>query len=346
MDLSASVVACLARQGLERTTGIVAVSGGPDSVALAHLLLGMLRAGKLERLILAHLNHQLRGEESDADQVFVQSLPNLWQVTDEMRLTCQVKQVNVAGIAQTEHENLESTARRERYRWFTELAHEHRAAWIATGHTADDQAETVLFRLLRGSGVLGLSGMAECRLLDESIVLLRPLLTVRRRDLLNYLSENKIPYRIDSSNRDLRFTRNRLRLELLPLLEREYNPAMVEVLCRLGDQARELHVDTARQALQLQAFAELPRAGEMLVFAVDRLQEASPNLVREMFRLVWKREGWPRGDMDFDRWHRLVEIVQESLPAWDFPGRLHARRVGAVLQIQVKSAGERSEPAG
>lgn len=335
MDLAAHVEACVARHSLVNTTGIVAVSGGPDSVALAHLLVGLLQAGKLERLILAHVNHQLRGDESDADEAFVKSLPERWQ---QPNLTCCTQRIDVAAIANAEHGNLEAIARRERYGWFTQLAHRHQSAWIATGHTADDQAETVLFRLLRGSGVLGLSGMAECRTLDDRVALVRPVLTVRRQALLDYLQAGQIPYRLDSSNRDLRFTRNRLRLELLPRLEEQYNPAIIEVLCRLAGQAAELHEDIAKQALQLAKDAELPRAGAILVFSADRLQRASKNVVREAFRLIWQREGWPRGDMDFEQWNRLAEIVHESLLACDFPGGIHVRRAGGVVQIHVKPA--------
>jgi tRNA(Ile)-lysidine synthase len=335
MDLAAHVEAFRQRHRLANTTGIVAISGGPDSVALAHLLVSLLKPGTLERLTLAHVNHQLRGAESDADELFVKRLPEIWQ---QPTLLCCTHRIDVAAMAHAEHENLEAVARRERYRWFTQLAHEQQASWIATGHTADDQAETVLFRLLRGSGVLGLSGMAQRRMLNDRVALVRPLLTVRRQAMLDYLQAGQIPYRLDSSNRDLRFTRNRLRLELLPRLESEFNPAIVDVLCRLADQAAELHADVSEQALQLSRDAELPRAGAILVFSAERMRRASKNLVCEMFRLVWQRENWPMGDMDFERWNRLVEIVRGSLTAWDFPGGIHVRRVGGVVQFHARPA--------
>jgi tRNA(Ile)-lysidine synthase len=336
MDLSAHIAECLHRHGMDETTGVVAVSGGPDSVALAHLLVGLLQEGKIARLIFAHVNHQLRGDESDADEAFVQSLPARWRMGHDARLMCRTQRIDVAAIAQAEHDNLEGIARRERYSWFTQLAQTEGAAWIATGHSADDQAETVLFRLLRGSGVLGLGGIRECRRLDQ-VSLLRPLLSVRRQALLDYLHDKQISYRVDSSNRELRFTRNRLRLELLPQLQRDYNPAVVEVLGRLAEQAQEIHSEIAEGAAQLLHEAELARAGDILVFSVERLRKASANLVREMFRLVWQREVWPMGDMDFERWHRLVEIVQGSSSAWDFPGKIHGRRVGGVVQVHVQA---------
>lgn len=334
MDLAAHVPAVLERHRLTHATGIVGVSGGPDSVALAHVLVGLLRAGSLPRLILAHVNHLLRGAESDDDEAFVQSFSERWR---HPNLAFASQRIDVAAIANAENDNLEAVGRRERYRWFTRLAQEHGAAWVATGHTADDQAETVLFRLLRGSGVLGLGAMPECRMLDERFVLVRPLLAVRRQALLDYLQKKEIAFRVDSSNRDLRFTRNRLRLELLPLLERDYNPAIIEVLCRLADQATDLYAEVADQAMQLARAAELPRAGATLVFLADRLESTSKNLVREMFRQVWQRENWPMGDMDFARWNRLVEIALGTSPACDFPAGIRVRRLGGIVQIQIKT---------
>ncbi len=333
MNLSAHVTEFLRRHGLAQSTGVVAISGGPDSVVLAHLLIEQLLAGKLERLILAHVNHQLRGDESDVDESFVQSLPRLWQLADDRRLICHTTRIDMAALALAEQDNLESIARRERYRWLTELAQQEGGAWIATGHTADDQAETVLFRLLRGSGVLGLAAIPEHRALAANVALIRPLLEIRRRTVHDYLRDNRLPCRVDGSNGDLRFTRNRLRLELLPLLEREYNPAVIEILCRLAEQARELHGEAERQALNLLTEAELPRAGKVLVFSVERLQDRTSNEVREMFRFVWQREEFPMGEMSFERWQRLAEIVQGSPSAGDFPGKIHVRRSGRVVQV-------------
>ncbi len=334
MDLSAHIDACLQRHRLAQTTGIVAVSGGPDSVAA--------RASSRQFAATRESLNDWSSRMSIINCAAPKAMPTKRSCKacpsagSCRHLICCTRRIDVAALAEAEHENLEAMARRERYRWFTQLAHEKQAAWIATGHSADDQAETVLFRLLRGSGVLGLGGIPECRPLDDRLTLVRPLLTLRRAALLDYLQDKQIPYRVDSSNRDLRFTRNRLRLELLPQLQRDFNPAIVDVLCGLAEQARELHADIAEQAVQLQKEAELPRAGDMLVFSATRLRGASSNLVREMFRLVWQREGWPMGDMDFERWNRVVEIVHQFLPACDFPGGIHVRRVGGVVQIHRK----------
>lgn len=328
MGLSDRVLACLQRLGLASKPGILAVSGGPDSIALAHLCVELVREGRLPRLIFAHVNHLLRGDESDADEAFVQGL------AASAGIDCRTTRIDMAALAGVERGNLESVARRERYAWLTRLAQAESASWIATGHTADDQAETVLHRLIRGSGLLGLSGMAERRPLAEDVSLVRPLLSVRREMMLEFLTDKQIPYRVDSSNCDLRFTRNRIRRELMPTLEAHYNPAAVTILCRLADQAQEVNAQVVAQASTLLREAELPRAGNMLVFAAPRLLAAPPNLVREMFRLVWLREAWSMSDMDFARWHWLVEILAGSRLACDFPGRLHVRRRGDVLQIE------------
>src|SRR4051794_9260207 len=139
--------------------GIVAVSGGPDSVVLAHLL-------RNARVTYAHFNHQLRGPESDTDEAFVRDLPRSWQCE---QIAVRVERADVGAEAKRAGQNLEAFARERRYAWLAEMARAEGAAWVATGHTADDQAETVLFRLLRGSGLGGLRAMAESRPLADGI---------------------------------------------------------------------------------------------------------------------------------------------------------------------------------
>ncbi len=310
---------------------VVAVSGGPDSVALLRLVL----AGRDPSLpvTIAHLNHLLRGAESDADEEFVVRLhatlsaaaPNVGLRTDRL---------DVAAFARANADNLESAARTARYRWLAEVARGVGARWIATGHTANDQAETVLHRLFRGAGLQGLRGIAERRALEPGTSLIRPLLRVERGDVLRYLHEIGQDSREDRSNRDVRFTRNRIRSELLPLLAAHYNPAMVSVLGRLAQQANEAHHFEETEALRLLREAELPRAGPLLVFDAARLESASPLLVRILFRLVWAREGWPTGRMDFAAWERLAGLVFHGTRGGDFPAGIKARRCGRVVQLE------------
>lgn len=294
--------------------GVVAVSGGPDSVAL----LRALRDAGCEALAAAHVNHQLRGPESDEDETFVRTL------AEELRVECRVKRIDTAKLAEESRENLEATARRIRYDWFEGMG----AAWFATGHTADDQAETVLHRLIRGAGLRGLRGIARRR---ERIV--RPLLDVTRADVLDYLASIGQPYRTDSSNADPRFTRNRIRHELLPLVK-SLNPAIVRTLGEAADQAGEAFAHIEAEAKALHASAEKPRAGRMLIFDAERLASAPPFLTCEALRAVWAREGWSEGQMSAEHWRRLEAIVRGELSAADFPDGVTARRVGRVVQIE------------
>src|SRR5438128_702763 len=187
---------------------VVAVSGGPDSVALLRALVELRRE---EALTIAHLNHQLRGLESDADEEFVRQLHARLQAEGAGKPLLSCRRIDVAGQARAEGGNLEAVARRVRYQWFGQVAAENGARWVATGHTADDQAETVLHRLLRGAGLKGLRGIAPRRPLAPGIDLIRPLLGMARAELLEYLSERGQSYCEDRSNVDLRFTRNRIR---------------------------------------------------------------------------------------------------------------------------------------
>jgi tRNA(Ile)-lysidine synthase len=312
---------------------VVAVSGGADSVALVRAL-GIARDPQDPLpLVLAHLNHQLRGRDSEADEQFVVELHA--QLTAAGRpnlLLCRTHR-DIAANARTEKANLEALARRVRYRWLAEVAHAHGMKWIATGHTANDQAETVLHRLLRGTGLRGLRGIAACRELEPGLRIVRPFLSATRADILAYLHELGQPYREDVTNYELRYTRNRIRLELLPLLARQHNPAIVRILASLAEQAEEAYSIEEVAALALLAESELPRAGELLIFDRNRLVTAPRHRVCEMFRLVWTREHWPMGDMDRAAWDRLAQVVFDEIPAVDLPGGLHARRRGLVLQV-------------
>jgi tRNA(Ile)-lysidine synthase len=310
---------------------VVAVSGGPDSVALLHALLAVRPEPGIP-LVLAHLNHLLRGPDSDADETFLIDLhTRLAAVTPNLHL--QTHRRDVAALARAAGDNLEAVARRERYRWLAEVARSHGLHHIATGHTASDQAETVLHHLVRGTGLQGLRGIASRYRLGPDVEVVRPLLRVEREAVLAYLRDIDQPARHDASNDDLHFTRNRIRHELLPLLARDYNPRIALVLGRLAEQAEELcrEEDLAGQTLLQQA--ELPRAGAVVILDAGVLRGRSPRTVRAALRLVWQREGWHMRQMGFEQWHRLAALVEVDAGAQDFPGGIRGRRHGRVLQL-------------
>jgi tRNA(Ile)-lysidine synthase len=291
--------------------GIVAVSGGADSVSL----LSGLSAHQYGPLIVAHFNHQLRGAESDADEQFVQSLAQ--------QFGCEFQSRGHAIFR--EGGNLEAVSRRFRYDWLVELARVKKARWIATGHTADDQAETVLHRLIRGTGIQGLRGIAPMRKVTHDsgseIRIIRPMLRVTKAEIMLYIEQNELTYRTDSSNADRRFTRNRIRQELMPLLQ-TYNGKVVESLGRLSEQAGELYAYIENEALANLAYVELPRAGRVVVLDRAKCASLANHQVRELLRLIWAREAWPQKDMSYDHWQTVLSIIHGLRSADDMPGVL------------------------
>jgi tRNA(Ile)-lysidine synthase len=206
----------------------VAVSGGADSVALLRVLLE-LRGDLGVVLSIAHFNHKIRGAEADADEQFVKSL------AEEFVLEFHAGFADVPSYSDERKLSLETAARELRQRWFMEIIQQGKTEKVATAHTQDDQAETVLMRILRGTGTRGLTGIAPAQ---KEKRLIRPLLDVTRREVESYLRDIRQSWREDATNSDLQHTRNRIRHELLPLLERDYNPALRQHLAGMADIAR------------------------------------------------------------------------------------------------------------
>jgi tRNA(Ile)-lysidine synthase len=236
-------------------TVVVGVSGGADSVCLLHILAKRQKEVGIE-LHAAHLNHQLRGAESEADAEYVSNLAT------SLGIPLTIDRRDVSTYRARANSPLEEAAREVRYGFLAGVAREVGARRIATGHTRDDQVETILMHILRGSGTSGLSGLTPCSPMpyrsqtnpsqarpgDPLIV--RPLLDTSREETTAYCQEYRLDPRIDSSNLSLSFFRNRLRLHLLPLL-RQYNPNVDQALLRLADIARGDSTFIEQQASEL-----------------------------------------------------------------------------------------------
>jgi tRNA(Ile)-lysidine synthase len=199
---------------------VVGVSGGSDSVGLLQILTEL--AEYRLKLIVAHLNHGIRGEESNRDAAHVGKFAR------ELGLPFELREIDVAEFKRSTNLSLEEAARELRYKFLREVLNEHDADKIATAHTLDDQAETVLMRFIRGSGLLGLSGIPP---VNDNII--RPLIEVTKSDIEDYLTSKGIEWMEDSSNRETVFLRNRIRNELIPQLI-TYNPNITETLARTG----------------------------------------------------------------------------------------------------------------
>ncbi len=210
---------------------VAAVSGGADSVAMLCVLDSLARDPSFPffELHVAHLNHGLRGDAAKDDARFVRRL------AEKMGLPCTVGRVDAEAFRRRHGLSLEDAARQLRYRFLEQTAGKVGAGKVAVGHTRDDQVETVLLHFLRGTGLDGLSGMKVIRPLDkEARFLIRPLLECSRREIEDFCSRLAIKPRVDETNRDMRFRRNRIRQELIPHLERTYNPRFRESMGRLS----------------------------------------------------------------------------------------------------------------
>jgi tRNA(Ile)-lysidine synthase len=269
-------------------------------------------------LVVAHVNHGWRGAESDADEVFVAAL------AESLNLPAETVRLR--------SEQTEVAARTARYEWLATLANQLNATWVATAHTLDDQAETVLHRLIRGSGIQGLRGIAADRPFAFRSRLVRPLLHVTRVQILDYLESIQQPFRIDSSNANPIYTRNRIRAEVLPLL-RTFNPDIAASLARIADQAEETFATLEAEASELVARLELPRT-DRLVFRADELAVIVDHRLREVFRFVWQREGWPLTNMDAAAWQRTVRVAKGIDSACDFPGGVRMQHRGRVVHLR------------
>lgn len=206
---------------------LVGVSGGPDSMALLHAL------RELEyNVSVAHLDHGTRDGASAEDAAFVRAH------AESIHCPFYCEQVDVGKRARENHESFEASARNLRYDFFARVAREQECMAVATGHHADDQAETVLLRLARGTSPQGIAGIPSVRPLG-TVRVIRPLIACARADVMAYLSESHIPFREDATNEDVSIPRNRVRHRLLPSLERDFNPKIRDALVRLADLARE-----------------------------------------------------------------------------------------------------------
>lgn len=291
-------------------TILVGVSGGPDSLCLLHVLQRL--APELDfALHVAHLNHGLRGADADSDAAFVAATARAWN------LPVTVELADVASLAAQPGVSLEEAARNARYSFLSRLAAELGAAAVAVGHNADDQAETVLMHFLRGSGLAGLRGMSPVtahQIIDgapKPLTLIRPLLFTPRADILAYCDEQGLQPRFDRSNEDMTFFRNRLRHELLPLLQ-TYNPQIRRILGATASVAAAdyalLHDHT------IEAFDALaqPAASGAIIFDLAAWRALPLALQRSLLREAVQRLRGDLHNISFVHVEQAVWILREG----------------------------------
>ena len=271
-------------------TIVVAVSGGPDSLALLDIL-NQLAPSYRWKLHVAHLHHGIRGEEADADADFVRN------IAERLSLPFHIRKVDVPRLASESHTSIEEAARQARYRFLAEVALETGASRIALGHHMDDQVETVLMHFLRGSGLAGLRGMLPISPMEEmrldsipgeppethGLFLVRPMLSIPHQEIVDFCRGRNLQPRFDRSNLDTTYYRNRLRHELIPTLE-TYNPKIKEIIFRssqiFADDYDLLHRETLR------AWEDVTLAENEILIFIDlrRWQGLHPSLQRGVLR--------------------------------------------------------------
>lgn len=279
---------------------LAAVSGGPDSVCMLHVLNGLKDELGFD-LIVAHLDHTFRGEESRSDAEFVTKLAGA------LGLPCRSKAVNVPKFLLCHPMSKQEAARLIRYRFLKRVAKQEVCHVIATGHNADDQAETVIMRLLRGAGPEGLAGIPPVR--EGTFV--RPLLTTWRSEIEGYLAQRGLSYRIDSSNLESRYHRNRIRHELIPYLE-DFNPGVKKTLVNLGTIMADIaaHLNTLTE----RAIRPLVRRVRLGEFALDLAGLAGYDVVlqRSILRRTFEGLRPDEGPLSFIHVENLLGLVRRG----------------------------------
>ena len=335
MSLLSLVKSAIRRKGLFGPGAhiLAAVSGGPDSVCLLHILYLLSSQWDLG-LKIAHFEHGLRGQESLNDACFVK------QLSKDFGLEFYIGHGDVRGLARKKGMGTEEAARVLRYEFLESIRANTKSTYIATAHTANDQAEEILLRLIRGAGLSGLKGIPWVR---NNIV--RPMLGITRHQILEHLAANNIPSVTDRSNTERTYLRNRIRIDLLPLLARDFNPAIVRTINRTAELLAEDHrlledmADTAYHRSVL-----FPAKNRELGFSVERIRKYPGPIRRRIYRMALMKLDLFNGRIRFDHLlgiDRLVIGPKDPCGSYRLPGGALASR--KYKELFISGAGEERE---
>ncbi len=278
------------------------------------------------KVTVAHYDHGWRAN-SEQDAIFVM------EESARMGFSCVLGRPEAPP---TDAKKTETNARTQRYQFLLETAREHRCDSVLTAHTADDQVETVLHNILRGTGMAGLAGMNGSRPLDKGVQLIRPLLDVSRNEIDDYAEQNMVPFREDSTNDSLKYTRNLIRHEVLRWLESKGFGTTRDSILRLSRQADEVQETLVWVVNELLDRALLSSSIETIELSCEALETLPRHLVREVFVEVWRKQGWPRQQMGFSEWDRLAELVHTS-DRFHVSGRIDCRQKRGKILLERES---------
>jgi tRNA(Ile)-lysidine synthase len=308
---------------------LVTVSGGPDSVALLHVMLKLSCIFSL-RLGIAHLNHSLRGKESDKDAIFVEYMAR------RLDLPFYISKKDVRKYQADNRLSPEDAARRVRYSFFYKTAENYNFTKIALGHHADDNAELVLMNILRGAGHKGISGIPPVReSLTSGKIIIRPLIRLTREEILSFLKEEGLEYVTDQSNYDTSIIRNRIRCNLIPKLKDSYNPGIVKALNRLSTIVRdeEIWIDNLIDSI-LKKNSILRNDNELEI----SIPEIAKIDIAALRRIVRKSIKIIKGDLKritLSHIDSIINLLEDGPSSWniDLPERIRIRRDYDILFI-------------
>jgi len=286
---------------------VVAFSGGVDSTALIYILNSLSKRLNI-KLFAAHLNHQIRGKDADADASFVK------RTSDKLGIPCFAEKFDVPGFARQEKLNLEDAARRIRYEFLERIAAKTGANKIALAHTADDNIETFLMRLIRGTGMKGLEGIPPVR---DKIV--RPMIELYRKEIEQYLSSKKITARIDRTNYETKYLRNRVRRNLIPALE-SYNPKIRESLVRAIDAANAIQDFVGSKAKEAFKNVVSLKTNDEIRIDINEFLKTDPMLKGEVLRLAIGAVKKDLVDISLVHINDIIDQLEKKRAEVDLPG--------------------------
>jgi tRNA(Ile)-lysidine synthase len=322
-SLEQNVAGCIHLHGLFAGAGriLVAVSGGADSTALLHVLRSLRTDGSISaELVCAHVNHRLRGQASAEDERFVV------EQAARLELLVVTRAVDVRAYATASRLSIETAARRLRLESLREIATTCGCAWVATGHQKNDNAETVLQRLRRGTGFRGLAGIWPVRQFD-GLWFARPLLDVTREEIVAYLNRRQLAWREDRTNLDPTYTRNYIRHKLLPALQQEAHRSLVEELAELATSARGLYDRVQRDAREAMSQLARTREGE-IAFVASPLASLPELVAVELVRQALVTLGCGERDLTRDHYREILRLARSiaTKEVLALPGGFTARR--------------------
>ncbi|RPI60722.1 MAG: tRNA lysidine(34) synthetase TilS, partial [Planctomycetaceae bacterium] len=326
---------------------VLAVSGGADSVALLAAMNALAdQPGREYRLIVAHLNHLIRPSAGD-DATFVAELAK------RLSLPCVIGQADVPALAEQLGQGVEQAGRMARYEFLLKAARDNAAGFVATGHHADDNVETILYRIFRGTALKGLAGMPLRRPLLEGrqtaaaqpVMLIRPMLQSRRDEIEAFCTRQGLPWQTDESNTDTTYRRNFIRHDLLDMLRQKLNPRVDEAILRLAQTAGEIDEYLTAQAGNVLDEATISSCDNPDNRAVELRAQTLADLPAALrtaaIRLAMERLGVPMRSLGFDR---IADATAVALPdgptCANLPGHCRIRRDGEKLIIEIAAAND------